>query len=217
MLLGTLYYEKTQEVSMTTLRSVPVLKALMVVLTVVGAGGTGPSRAADPAREVRAALSLPGTDMQAMTDAQSVKLAARAARLLERNPAARATFAGLLESVRTMRRTGAARALRCYPGSRTLHDVCCEMGRLMLRLQRLEQEGRRAEVAAVLSRVHAARKSGVPETCVQEMVREALSRGELCPGAAEERRLLEARLDELVRQLVKAGQVAGQANRGGAV
>jgi hypothetical protein len=104
-----------------------------------------------------------------------------------------------------MRTTGAARGLRVYPGKRTLHEVCREIGVLARREQRYNHEGRKQEVAASLQRMCAARSAGASSDELAKLEHQLVERGELLVSARGECERIHHRLARLARLLV-AGQ-----------
>jgi hypothetical protein len=173
------------------------------MLAVFGVVQTGSLDRAAEADRVKDVVAMPGTGLSAMTPQQAAELA----RCVEKVLAGSGQKMGLDQFVngfREMRRTGAARERHVCTGGRTVEDVCREMGKVMLRQQELERQGRASQVANFVDKLHKARENGVPEVEVQKMARDGLRRGKLSLCASVECERMQRRLDDLVRQLVAA-------------
>jgi len=197
---------------MVALRSVLALQALLVV-----------SFALEPGRptsavvmgQFKAAVAMPGTGLAAMTPEQSTRMVCRVNELLTGNPRDASRLDEFTSTMRAAKQTEDACLRRVASRGRTVKGVCREIGVLLLRQQTLEREGRKPQLAASLRQLVEARRKGVSEERVQAMAREAVANNELSPGADEECRSIQERLDELTGQLVKAGRLlAGRASGG---
>jgi len=191
---------------MLTIRSLLLTEAVFVGTMIVGAIEPALERKAELATKVREAMSVSGTGLGVMSDAQAARLGTRLDELMQQESRGQAGLDEFLESVRLLKQTGAAGALPAFAGSRTLADVCRELGRLLLEEQRLEQEGHNREVVAFLEEVRAARQAGMSEDGVRRLVREGTKQRRLAPGAEDECRELQARADELLENLVDGEQ-----------
>jgi hypothetical protein len=152
--------------------------------------------------EVRNAIALPGTGLDACSDGQLVDVSARIGCRLGTD----ATPYDVLNCLRGIRVRGEERSLKAFANGRTLYDVCRRIGTLVLRRQQLEQYGRRAEVSSCLKAMKQARDGGALESEVESMARAAVLRGDLVLSGAEECQRIDNELDELAGELVEGTQ-----------
>lgn len=192
---------------MLNVRSLVLTEVMLVGAMVVGAVEPVLVRRAEPATKVREALSVPGTGLCVMSDAQATRLATRVDEMLQRDSKGRLGLDDFLETARLMEQTGAADAVRAFADGRSFSDVCRELGGLLLEQQRRQQEGRRPEVAVFLKELHAAREAGLAESEVRRQASEGAAQGKLAPGAEKECAGLQVQADRLVQVLV-AGEVS---------
>jgi hypothetical protein len=190
--------------------------SLLVATTLLGSPGSEALWPAANASDLKQALSLPGTDVCCLTDEQTESLACAVAEHGCRRGRIELTLADLIHTVKLIRNAGAARGLRLYPGKRTLHDVCREIGTLARREQRYEREGRRREITASLQRVCSARCAGASEEELCRLEHQMLTRGRLLVTARSECEQIHRRMRRYARLLVAGEKVlVGQADARG--
>jgi len=126
-----------------TLRSVAVVVTGLFALVTISA--TQFDRTAQvSSSQVKAAVAMPGTKLAAMTDQQSGRLTGRVNELLTGSSVNGAGMAAFVGTIQATRRSGSAHTARVCPGKQTIEEVCRQMGKLMVRQQELETNGKKA-------------------------------------------------------------------------
>jgi len=192
-----------------TLRSVVVMEVVLAAALIIGAAAPGGRSEAMTAREARQAVSLPGSGLLAMTDAQARWLATRIGEQVEQRSGGRAGLQEFLSTVREMRSTSSAWTARVFSGGRTLAEVLRELGGLMQAEQRLGRDGRCRRIAECVGRLRAARDAGAPEEQVQRLAREAAERGDLAVVPDEECSRVREEMCGLIAVLVEGSTNTG--------
>jgi hypothetical protein len=192
-----------------------VVAAIVVGLMAAGAVKVGKAVRNDVSNQqkvecVREALVLPGTGLVMMSDQELAVICGKVEKELKRVRGEAADAGQVFAVLADLSGSEKAYSLRVFPGRRSLHDICRQMGRLLVQRRRLVDGGRKGEVADCLRGLSSARRSGMTDDEVQALAREAIGHGDLTLSPAEQCRAIDEEVKELVHALVVGSQAASE-------